>query len=406
MRRRRFPIRLPLLLTILALCAVIALYVVGLAWWQSRDSSRFAAQDLYVPRLIDVVIAFWLFWVGSSVGSFLNVVAWRMPLGIGVNGRSHCPRCKTQLSMRDNFPVFGWLALGGRCRTCKLPISPRYPIVEACVGLSLTVVSIAELYRVALPHHAVPHGGPLWAPRIESSVLWTLLYHAVAVAFCWSFGLIRIDGKRLPVRMVTLGLLAAMVPMLVFPQLMIVTWQMARPPGWTPDRLYLDAVMRVLTALVAAGVFARTLARSLCPAADPKLNPLGGDTYRLLDLVAIIALPTIIVGWQASPCLVLLASVLAVAGRPILPDSCDALGRFAIAMPIAMTLQIACWRRLNDSAWWTGEGSSTAMLLVAAAFVLCVPLWLNDRGKQPDHPVTNSGDNGPGRESASQEDEI
>jgi leader peptidase (prepilin peptidase)/N-methyltransferase len=332
-----------------------------------------------------------------------------MPLGIGVNGRSHCPRCQTQLSMRDNFPVFGWLALGGRCRTCKLPISPRYPIVEACVGGSLTVLSIAELYRVALPHHAVPHGGPLWAPRIEGAVLWTLLYHAVAVAFCWSFGLIRVDGKRLPVRLVTLGLLAAMVPMLVFPQLMIVTWQLVRPPGWTADGLYLDAVMRVVTALVAAGVFARSLARSLCPAADPKLNPLGGDTYRLLDLVAIIALPTIVVGWQASPCLVLLASVLAVASRPILPRGCDALGRFAIAMPIAMTLQIACWRRLNDSAWWTGEGSSTSMLLIASALVLCAPLWLNDRGRQPDGPAANGGDNDPGPErgleGASAEDE-
>ncbi len=392
MRRRRFPIRLPLLLTILSLAAVIALYVVGLAWWQSYGTPLFTPQDLYVPRLIDVVIALWLFWVGSSIGSFLNVVAWRMPLGIGVNGRSHCPRCNTQLSMRDNFPVFGWIALGGRCRTCKLPISPRYPIVEACVGLSLTVLSIAELYRFALPHQGVPHGGPLWAPRLESSVLWTLLYHAIAVACSWSFGLIRLDGKRLPVRLVTIGLLAVIVPMLIFPQLMIVTWQTSRPPGWTADRLYLDAVMRVVTALVAAGVFARSLTRGLCPAADPKLNPLGGDTYRLLDLVAIIALPAIIVGWQASPCLVVLASLIAVASRPILRGSFDALSRFAIAMPIAMTLQLAWWRRLNDSAWWTGEGSSTSMILISAALVLCVPLWLNNRGRPIDCPPPATSD--------------
>ena len=385
MRRRRFPIRLPFFFTIIAVVVAILLYIFGLAWWQSRGTPMYSARDLHVPRTIDVVVAAWLFWVGSSVGSFLNVVAWRMPRGVSVNGRSHCPRCETQLSMRDNFPVFGWIALGGRCRTCKLPISPRYPIVEACVGLSLTVVAIAELYRLALPHQSVHwHGGPLWSPAIDAPVLWTALYHVVAVAFSWSFGLIRVDGKRLPVRLVIFSFLATVIPMLAVPALMVVTWQTTRPVGWRPGGLHLESMMRVITGLVAAGVFGRSLARGLCPAADPKLNPLGRDTNRLLDLIAIIAVPAIIVGWQASPAVVVLASLIAVASRGVLPNNCDALGRFAIAMPIAMTIQIALWRRLNESAWWPGEGSSTTTFLVAAALVLFVPLWLNDRNRPHD----------------------
>ncbi len=380
MRQRRLLTALPLILTITAVAVLIAMYVFGLAWWQSRRWPLYTADDLLVPRAIDVVIALWLFWVGSSVGSFLNVVAWRMPRGESVNGRSHCPRCLTTLSMRDNFPVFGWIALRGRCRTCKLPISPRYPIVEACVGISLTVLAIAHLYRLALPHQVNHwHGGPLWSPVIDGSVLLTALYHAVAVAFSWSMGLIRIDGNRLPRRLVAWALLATIVPMVAMPSLMIVSWQAGRPDYWTPHHSYLDAIMRVLTALVAAGFFGRSLARGLCPTADPKLNPLGGDTSRLLDLIAIIAIPTIIVGWQASPAVVILASLIAVASRWMLPKGCDALGRFAIAMPLAMTFQIVFWRGLNAARWWPGEDSSPIVLLVAAAIVLCVPLWLREQ---------------------------
>ncbi len=380
MRYRRLLTRLPLLFTIAAIAVLIASYVFGLAWWQSRNFPLFSTRDLLVPRSIDVVIALWLFWVGSSVGSFLNVVAWRLPRGEGINGRSHCPRCMTQLSMRDNFPVFGWIALGGRCRTCKLPISPRYPIVEACVGLSLTILATAQLYRLSLPHQVVHgHGGPLWTPMIDGRVLLTLLYHAVAVAFSWSFGLIRMDALRLPRPLVAWGLLATVIPMLVWPSLMIVTWQITRPPDWLSGELYLDAVMRVMTALVAAGIFGRSLTRSFCPAADPKLNPLGGDTARLLDLIAIIAIPTVVVGWQASPAMVVLASMIAVVSRIVLPERCDALGRFAIAMPIVMTLQIVFWRSFNTASWWPGEGSSPAVFLIAAALVLCVPLWLRER---------------------------
>lgn len=380
LRPRRLRSQLPLALTIAAAIALILLYVFGVAWWQSSRSPFFTSKDLLVPRAIDVVIALWLFWVGSSVGSFLNVVAWRMPRGESINGRSHCPRCHTTLSMRDNFPVLGWIALGGRCRTCKLPISPRYPIVEACVGLSLTIVSIVELYRLALPHQVVHwHGGPLWSPVIDAAVMVTALYHAVAVAFAWSFGLIRVDGARLPRRLVGWGLLSTIAPMVLMPPLMIVTWQIDRPGSWQPDGRYLDAVMRVVTALVAAGIFGRSLARGFCPAADPKLSPLSGDTHRLMDLIAIISIPAIVIGWQALPAVVVLASVIAVVIAALLPRSSDAMGRFAVAMPIAMTFQITFWRTLNSATWWPGEGSSPVVLLVASALVFCIPFWLRER---------------------------
>ena len=77
-----------------------------------------------------------LFAMGACVGSFLNVVVWRLPRGESiVRPPSHCPKCGKQLKWYDNLPVIGWLKLRGKCRFCGQPISPRYPIVEATTGL-------------------------------------------------------------------------------------------------------------------------------------------------------------------------------------------------------------------------------------------------------------------------------
>jgi leader peptidase (prepilin peptidase)/N-methyltransferase len=70
------------------------------------------------------------------IGSFLNVCILRIPedLSIVAPG-SRCPRCQTPINWYDNVPVFGWLWLKGKCRTCSLPISPMYPLVELATGL-------------------------------------------------------------------------------------------------------------------------------------------------------------------------------------------------------------------------------------------------------------------------------
>lgn len=68
---------------------------------------------------------------GALVGSFLNVVLWRVPRGESiVHPGSHCPECGTLLRAYELFPVVSWVALRGRCRTCGVRISIRYPLVE------------------------------------------------------------------------------------------------------------------------------------------------------------------------------------------------------------------------------------------------------------------------------------
>lgn len=86
--------------------------------------------------LLDAVIpSLLVFMLGAATGSFLNVVIYRLPAGLSLlHPPSRCPKCRTRLKPYDNVPVFGWLWLRGRCRYCRAPIAPRYPLIEAFTG--------------------------------------------------------------------------------------------------------------------------------------------------------------------------------------------------------------------------------------------------------------------------------
>ncbi len=107
------------------------------------------------PTQHALYIAF-LFILGSCIGSFLNVVVWRLPRGESlVTPPSHCPRCGHQLAWFDNLPILGWILLRGRCRYCKAPISPRYPIVESATGLLFVFYYVAFFVLHMGPCHLV-----------------------------------------------------------------------------------------------------------------------------------------------------------------------------------------------------------------------------------------------------------
>ena len=99
--------------------------------------------------MTEMPVAFWAVFaglVGASVGSFLNVVAHRLPRGISLSHPpSACPRCGSRIRARHNLPVLGWLLLRGRCYDCHLPISARYPLVEGATGLLAAAVTVGLL---------------------------------------------------------------------------------------------------------------------------------------------------------------------------------------------------------------------------------------------------------------------
>ncbi len=78
---------------------------------------------------------------GALIGSFLNVVAYRVPVGESlVSPGSHCPSCDAPVRPWDNIPVFSWLMLRGKCRNCGVRISSRYPIVELLTAAAFAAV--------------------------------------------------------------------------------------------------------------------------------------------------------------------------------------------------------------------------------------------------------------------------
>jgi leader peptidase (prepilin peptidase)/N-methyltransferase len=94
-----------------------------------------------------VIWCIFIFALGACIGSFLNVVIYRLPRNMSLSRpASHCPKCGKPIHFYDNIPIFSWLILAGKCRNCKTPISPRYIVIELLTGILF--VSLFLLYFV------------------------------------------------------------------------------------------------------------------------------------------------------------------------------------------------------------------------------------------------------------------
>lgn len=162
--------------------------------------------------------------LGLSIGSFLNVVAYRVPLGLSVvSPPSACPGCGTQIRARDNIPILSWVLLRGKCRECAEPISVRYLVLEAITGVMFLIVI----------GHFVPAlaGSPDTASIVAGAValIAFLYFAAVSVALA----AIDIDVHRLPDRIV-LPSYAAAVPLAVAGLIqgdLVAIWRMLAAAG-------------------------------------------------------------------------------------------------------------------------------------------------------------------------------
>ncbi len=98
------------------------------------------------------LLGLWSFVMGTLIGSFLNVVVWRVPRGESVvSPPSHCPKCGHRIRPWENIPIISWLCLKGRCSACHLPISWKYPAGEAAVGfLFLAIARCVYLNQLSL----------------------------------------------------------------------------------------------------------------------------------------------------------------------------------------------------------------------------------------------------------------
>jgi prepilin signal peptidase PulO-like enzyme (type II secretory pathway) len=280
---------------------------------------------------IDLVTALWLGFVGGCIGSFLNVVAYRLPRGLSVVWKpSHCPHCNHPIRARDNIPVLGWLLLRGKCRDCGAPISARYAIVEAILGGVFFVLAYAELFSAGrnLP------GGPfsefsgaldlVWHP--EWLIIGLYAYHCAAVTVLLTMALLDRDDQRIPRRLILLAALVGILPPVLlgdcflFPQLSEIgsyLWQVVAQvllsiglcsaikamTGMHPEKAF-----NLAAALSIAGLFLGTswlfrgayLATSLLLFGIAKLLLQEGSQPRLadLDIVWLSLVALLVVGYD------------------------------------------------------------------------------------------------------------
>jgi leader peptidase (prepilin peptidase)/N-methyltransferase len=125
---------------------------------------------------------------GLLIGSFLNVVAYRVPAGRSiVSPPSACPNCGTEIKAYDNVPVISWLLLRGKCRSCNVPISVRYPLVELATGVFFALVAWWSWSGASLST----------TPQIVTALLELVAFLYLA-AISVALALIDLDTHRLP----------------------------------------------------------------------------------------------------------------------------------------------------------------------------------------------------------------
>ncbi|MFH5804621.1 prepilin peptidase [Alienimonas sp. DA493] len=190
----------------------------------------------WLTVVLRAFVVAWSFALGASVGSFLNVVVYRLPAGMNLSRpKSRCPRCGTPIRATDNLPVLGWLRLRGRCRACGLPIAARYPLVEAVCGAALALLAL----------QVVLMGGanlPIDVGRAGGGTLFLRSLEPDGVALCGGLflgsvtllgaGLIALDGHRLPWRFVLFALLVPAAVAAVWPGLRVGAAEVWGGPPW------------------------------------------------------------------------------------------------------------------------------------------------------------------------------
>lgn len=317
-------------------------------------------QPAAVPMLLtEILVTAYAFVVGSCVGSFLNVVAWRLPLGMSlIKPASHCPQCKTPIRLRDNVPVLGWILLRGRCRSCGCWISPRYPLVEFAVGVAFALLAWRDL---ATAGSNLARGRD-WAPfaaglTFDAVHLGVWLYHVTLVSILATIVLIEFDGRRLPRGLFIFAFCAGLFPPLVWLALRVAL-QKSLEFGVGSD----------VRAMFVAGVYGVGIAWSF----DPRRSERG----RLIPLATALSAVGLFLGDAAVPAATFAAAVMLMLDRIRLNTEPEAAKRFAgSAFVCVATIAImVAWPSLQ------GVGSTDQMesrvWLTCGAIAICLVMTL------------------------------
>ena len=161
------------------------------------------------------IFAFFSFALGSCIASFLNVCIWRLPRNESVvRPPSHCPKCDARIKWYQNIPILSYIALKGRCGSCKQPISMRYTIVELLGGL----LFVAAYMQWAMPFSfgGDPVLGMHSLPSLGCAIVYWIVFSGLILG---SF--IDLEHFYLPDRVTVGGMLLGLPASALFPELQL-----------------------------------------------------------------------------------------------------------------------------------------------------------------------------------------
>lgn len=311
--------------------------------------------------------------VGTCIGSFLNVVIYRLPNNRSVVGKSKCPKCDEPIQWRYNLPVIGWLRLKGRCASCQVWIPMRYPAVEAIVG---------GLFVLLLAFELLPGGSnlPVRTPNQYVGVVWIIwyakwdligiyLFHCCLGCVLIAGALIQWDGHPLPKKLIVFSIGVGIVAPFLWqhlhpvgayeprPDWMIKNWRWKTEftdpvTGWPQNfGIGFDGLLDSLAGLVAGLLVGWLIARCLGPRATED-DSSGAHRNSFMWMFAIA---TTFLGWQMIGPLSILASVVAVVLNFAVGLTGDR--RFSnrgshAAVAVSVIAVLPFWRALGKFDWF------------------------------------------------------
>lgn len=306
----------------------------------------------------------YVFFVGSAIGSFINVVAYRVPLGRSViSGASACPRCRKPIRGRDNIPVFGWILLGGRCRHCGLPISRRYPLVEFWFGAVAVTLFLFEWITGAANLPGVQP--PAWTGIAYT--VWTLdfrlmslfLFHFLLVAALSTWALFKLDRNPISAASIAIPMVAALIAIALNPALLPVA---GLPPDWLSEAA--SPWASVALGLAGGGLLGGTL--------DGLTGRTGFNPPGHKGLAWGLGLTGLMLGWQAMLSAAMIFSLLFFLSRFVAGSIPLASGPLLAHLAAAVLLQICFWKPLAELSGWPGSSLALVPLLFGTLAVLGV----------------------------------
>jgi leader peptidase (prepilin peptidase)/N-methyltransferase len=177
--------------------------------------------DLFIMHFFVVCAVAYFFYVGATLGSFLNVVAYRLPRQQTLLGSSSCPGCDTRIKMYHNQPIFGWFWLGGRCHNCKLKISIRYLIIECLAAAAIGSLALVELFCDGINLIEKPRLHLFVFEDMMINPSWVLigyfLVHTCLLTILMTAALIRFQKDAVPRGLYLCGIVAATVLTILWP---------------------------------------------------------------------------------------------------------------------------------------------------------------------------------------------